>query len=185
MTQWHPSTLNNPVDSKSAARALNSKQNRLMMQVLDGENAQKLTGKARHGLLGKIVAENLNDPSKACGVIFGLSLLHSCLKKSKMSSTDLETLSMADPFVPMLTHCITTCENNEIVLLSLKLLGHLLYWDLPSMKQYQRKLASNVLKLLTLSGWVLSSKHEVTHACFQAQTLLFGKQVLYDHRDSQ
>mmetsp|Transcript_26337 Transcript_26337/g.37753 ORF Transcript_26337/g.37753 Transcript_26337/m.37753 type:complete len:962 (-) Transcript_26337:142-3027(-) len=184
VAQWHPSTLNTPVDSKSA-RALNAKQNRAMQQVLDGENAPKLTGKARHGLLEKIVAENLNDPSKACGVIFGLSLLHSCLKKSKVNSNDLQTLSMADPFVPMLTHCITTCENNEIVLLSLKLLGHLLYWDLPSMKKYQRKLASNVLKLLALSGGVLSSKHEVTHGCFKALTLLFDKQILYDHRDSQ
>jgi len=102
-----------------------------------------------------------------------------------MNSTDLQALSAADPFVPMLTYCITKCDNNEIFLLSLKLLGHLLYWDLLSMKQYQRKLASNVLKLLALSGEVLNSKHEVTHGCFKALTLLFDKQVLYDHRDSQ
>lgn len=177
VAQWHPSTLTVPANNKSA-RALNAMQKREMQQVLDGDSAPKLTGKARHGYLDHLVANNLSDPSKACGVVFGLSLLHSCLKQRKVDSKDPQTLSMADPFVPMLTYCITNCENSDIILLSLKLLGHFLYWDLPSLKKFQKRIASNVLKLLAQYGGVLSSKHEVTHGCFKALTLLFDKHVL-------
>jgi len=78
-----------------------------------------------------------------------------------------------------------TCENNDIILLSLKLLGHFLYWDLPSLKRYQRKIASNVMKLLAQYGGVLSSNHEVTHGCFKALTLLFDKHVLSEDASPQ
>ncbi len=184
VTQWHPSSVMAPTNCKSAL-TLSKMQKRDMQKVLDGDSAPKLTGKARHGYLEQLVVNNLSDPSKVCGVLFGLSLLHSCLKKSKVDSKDPQALAMTDPFVPMLAYCIMTCENNDVILLSLKLLGHFLYWDLPSLKRYQRKIASNVMKLLAQYGGVLSSNHEVTHGCFKALTLLFDKHVLSEDASPQ
>ena len=171
VAQWTPSSLNTASDKKSA-QFYKKKQKQELHRVQDGANAPKLTGKGRYGPTTSVSSRSFTDPAKSSGVIFGLSLLNSCLKRMKFNSKSNEILSMADPFIWILTECVKECSNNEIILLALKCLGFLLRWDLPSVHKSTEKLGSYTLNLLISSGSSSNTRHEITQGCFKIITFL-------------
>jgi hypothetical protein len=186
VASWNPATETAPKD-KNTARIANKRQKTKVNRVLDGASAPKLTGRRRHGVLGAAIASNLNDPSKACAISFGLSLLFSFLKKVKVKPDDNALVrSMADPFVPILTNCLTTSGmSDEIALLALRSLTLLLGWNLPSMVKWQKKLSSNVLQLLVSSGGTSSTNSEVSQGCFKSLALLLDREKLKSTSDNE
>lgn len=167
---WLPSSLNNASNSKEA-RDMKIKEKTDLVKVRDGVSAPKLTGFGRYGIM-KTPKAKFNDPATACGVVFGLSLLYSFIKKSKLDYKDPQILGMTDPFVRILTKCIKECQNNQIILLALRNLCILLKWeDLPSVPKCSKKLASYTLILLSACG-SSDTKHEITQGCFKTITFL-------------
>ena len=171
VVNWVPSSLQSAPDKKTA-QSMKKLEKKDLHRVQDGANAPKLTGKSRYGATKAVASKSLNDPAKASGVIFGLSLLHSCMKRTKLDNKSDGILAMADPFIWILTRCIRTCSNNEITLLALKCLGFLLRWDLPSVNRYSKRLGSYTLLLLTTSGSSSNTRHEITQGCFKILTFL-------------
>ena len=79
---WQPSmhTVHNKKTAREAAKA----ESKAASKTLDGASAPKLTGKGRHGEGKMADGKGLNDPAVSCGVVFGLKLLYSFLKKGKL-----------------------------------------------------------------------------------------------------
>ena len=123
---WQPS-LQEVHNSKSAL-AMKRDQSRAQHKVRDGVNAPKMTGANRHGVSQLAATRNINNPAVAAAVVFGLRLLHACLKKSKLDWNDATIKAMADPFVGLLTRCVRRSTSDEIVLLAIRSLGFLLRW---------------------------------------------------------
>jgi len=173
VVKWHPSATNAPTDEKMALEE-KTREKINLRKVLDGANAPKMTGSNRYDAVVSASHSGMNDHAGASAVHFGLGLLHSYMKKSKLNVRDETTLMMADPYVPMLTRCVRDCNDNKVVLLSLKCLGFLLKMDLPSVEVNAEKLGTYVLKLLTESGSVGDTKNEINQNCFRSLTLLLS-----------
>jgi len=171
VVEWRPSTLNaasNVVD----ARDSKAQERRELRRVQDGASAPKLTGSGRHTSSYQPSAQGLNDPASISGVTFGLGLLYSSLKKGNFNADDDIGRSMLDPFIPMLTTCVCSCRNNEVILLSLRCLGVLLRLKLPSVEARSSALGAKTLDILTSSGNLSNLNQELTQACFKTLTLL-------------
>ena len=162
--EWNPSSLKNPTDSKKAHEIqINEKLQQTRVQ--GGENVLTLTV-SRHTRM-KSSSKGLNDPVQVSAVTFGLSLLHSFLKRSKIQGQEM----MADPFVRILTECVRYSSDNNIILLSMKSLHFLLQLNLPSIPEYKKQLGKYTLRLLITTG-ASNFKHEITQSCFKMLTLL-------------
>ena len=91
-------------------------------------------GSAKKGLLSAAAAQG--------AVTFGLGLFHAHLKRGTFAHLELANGSngalraMADPFVGLLSVAIKSSGDNQVVLASLKCLGFLLKWQLPSIKKF-------------------------------------------------
>jgi len=179
---WRPSTLKSASDS-SEAQSLRKKQKQDLHKVKDGANAPKLTGKSRYGATKMVTCNVLSDPAKSSEVIFGLALLQSCLKRTKIDKRESEVLAMADPFIDILTICVKISKNNEVTLLSLKCLTFLLRWELPSVQKVSARLGSYTVDLLTTSGSSSNTRHEITQGCFKILTFLIKADTKIDGND--
>jgi len=162
--EWNPSSLKNPTDSKKA-HEIQTNEKLQQTRVQGGENALTLTV-SRHTRM-KSSSKGLNDPVQVSAVTFGLSLLHSFLKRSKIQGQEM----MADPFVRILTECVRYSSDNNIILLSMKSLHFLLQLNLPSIPEYKKQLGKYTLRLLITTG-ASNFKHEITQSCFKMLTLL-------------
>ena len=173
VVKWHPSSAKAAANEKMALEE--KKREKLQLRkVIDGASAPKMTGSSRYDAVVSASHSSINDQAGASAVHFGLGLLHACMKKSKFNIHDETTLMMADPYVPMLTRCVRDCNDNNVILLSLKCLGFLLKMDLPSVKRNAEMLSTFVLKLLTESGSVGDTKNEIIQNCFRSLTLLLS-----------
>ena len=87
---WQPSmhTVHNKQTAREAAKA----ESKAASKTLDGASTPKLTGRGRHGESKMADGRGLNDPAVSCGVVFGLKLLYSFLKKSKLDWAKEEVL---------------------------------------------------------------------------------------------
>ena len=131
-----------------------------------------MTGTGRHGVSRMASSvRDINNPAVAAAVVFGLRLLHSSLKRSKLDWNDGTIKSMADPYVGLLTRCVKRSTSDEVVLLAIRSLGFLLRWQLPSIPENRRILATSSLLILTKAG-IGGSKDEVTQGIFKIMTLL-------------
>lgn len=74
------------------------------------------------------------------------------------------------------SRCIGKNPHTPVVLLSLKSLGYLLHWDLPSMKRCAPLVGRHVLARLVRGG-VGGIRGEMGQACFKALSMLFKSQV--------
>ncbi|CAB1098209.1 unnamed protein product [Ectocarpus sp. CCAP 1310/34] len=134
---------------------------------------------------------DLGDPAALGAVTLAMGLLHSRLKaeatargagrRAAAINRRAEAVrAMADPFVPLLTRsgmgCIGKNPHTPVVLLSLKSLGYLLHWDLPSMKRCAPLVGRHVLARLVRGG-VGGIRGEMGQACFKALSMLFKSQV--------
>jgi U3 small nucleolar RNA-associated protein 20 len=165
--EWTPSTLKTATDNK-AAYVQKLKEKREMRKVLDGANAPKLTGSSRYDNL-RSKGGDIDDPSVLCAVSFALTLLHAHLRKTKV---DIK-ISMADPFVEILSQCVKYSKDTSSILLSLKCLQVLLRLELPSISKFQEDLASCILQIL--SSLSVNTQSEMVQGCFKTLTLLIVK----------
>ncbi|KAK3603374.1 hypothetical protein CHS0354_025985 [Potamilus streckersoni] len=107
-------------------------------------------------------------------VEFGLLLLHQCLKKQKLNSSDVDHLRLIDPLVETLAQCLFS-KHIKVNSGSLRCLIWLLRFRLPSIKTNIKKIANGMFVLLKNHGSVGSAKgdnHELALMCFKAVTVL-------------
>ena len=171
---WNPSSIG-AVESKRAALLAKKKAKHDLHKVIDGESAPKFTGSSRHSSLQASSSKTLNIPANACAVNFGLSLLNSCLRRSKIDLTNELYCSMADPFLPLLAHCMRYSSDDQAVVLALKTLGYLLRLDLPSVPQTAKELGPGILDHLSAAGAASNTaKNDIVQGCFKTLTLLIS-----------
>ena len=119
-------------------------------------------------------AKTLNNPANACAVSFGLTLLNSCLKRSKLDVSDEKLCAMADPYLHLLTHCVSFSSGNQAVVLSLRCLGVFLRMDLPSVPRAAKTLGPSILDHLTTAGAASNTQSDIVQGCFKTLTLLIS-----------
>ncbi|KAL3917748.1 MAG: hypothetical protein SGILL_004566, partial [Bacillariaceae sp.] len=160
--------------SERTARDIKYDQRHKLRKVRDGPSAPKLTGSSRHENIESHFSKRVNDPSTISGIVFCLNLMSACLKKTDMIK-ETTLLPMVDPFVPMLTACVTYCNSTEVSLGALKCLHHILPVDLPSTSRCSKPLGSQALKLLATTGSSRNQNHDLTQACFKTLTFIMNK----------
>lgn len=171
---WNPSSLG-AAESKRAALLAKKKAKHDLHKVIDGVSAPKFTGSSRHSSLQTSSSKTLNLPANACAVNFGLALLNSCLKRSKIDVTNELHCSMADPFLPLLAHCMRYSSDSQAVVLSFKSLGLLLRMDLPSVPRTAKELGPGILDHLSASGAASNTaQNDIVQGCFKTLTLLIS-----------
>jgi len=160
---WQPSILNHPV---SAQKAHQVKQDEMLKErrVKDGFSAPKLTGSRRVHVSRP---DDLNARAGTYIVGFVLQLLASILKGSRSFDT-----TTTDPFVPMLTACICSCRDSQVILLALRCISFLLQSDLPSLRVCASPLSAKSLDLLTSSGSSANQNPEILQSTFKLLTYL-------------
>ena len=173
VTTWTPSTLG-AAESKRSAFDMKKKQKRALHKVIDGSAAPKLTGSSRHSPLKSSKAKTLNNPANACAVSFGLTLLNSSLKRSRLDVSDDELCAMADPYLSLLSHCVSFSSDDQAVMLSLRCLGIFLRMDLPSVPQAARDLGPSILDHLTTANAASNTQSDMVQSCFKTLTLLIS-----------
>jgi U3 small nucleolar RNA-associated protein 20 len=178
VVEWRPSSLQTSSSEKTAT-GIKYDRRRKLRKVQDGSSAPKLTGSSRHEHIGSHYSKRTNDPATICGIVFCLNLLNTCLKKTDMAK-DIKLRPMMDPFVPMLTACVTHCRSTEISLVALKCLHHFLRVDLPSTPQCFKHLGSQTLHLLAATGSSSNHNHDLTQACFKTLTYIVNNDNALD-----
>ena len=171
VVEWRPSTMDSSRSRKSAV-SMKKNQSYELKKVQDGASAPKLTGSSRHSLLETFDIRTINEPATITAIIFGLNLMNSSSKK--IDIRDEKSLTMLDPFVPMLTACVCHCRDTEVALVALKCLLVLLRSDLASIPSCSKSIGSKTLTLLASAGSSLSTNHDLTQACFKTLTHLIG-----------
>eukprot|EP00804_Cyclotella_cryptica_P001375 CCRYP_014133-RA/>CCRYP_014133-RA protein AED:0.02 eAED:0.02 QI:68/1/1/1/1/1/6/174/3100 len=172
VSSWAPSTLGSEENQRSA---LDSKrhQHRDLHKVRDGITAPKLTGSLRQNPIKNSPARSLNNPAHASALIFGLTMLNSCLKRSKLDVSDEIICSMADPYLHLLLEYVRCSQDNNGVVLSLRCLGSLLQINLPSVSAIAKELSPMILGHLTKWGAASNTQTDIVQGCFKTLTLLF------------
>jgi U3 small nucleolar RNA-associated protein 20 len=172
VVEWRPSTLKTSTSSKAAIDS-KAKEQQELLKVLDGATQPKMTGTSRHARLDISVTQNLNDPASINAVVFGLNLLHACLKKLYLDD-EKNLISMLDPFVPMLTACVCHCRDTDVALVAMKCLMSFLRFKLPSIPSCSKSLGTQALTFLSSSGSSMNQNHDLTQACFKTLTYLIN-----------
>jgi hypothetical protein len=172
---WTPSILG-CVTSQKSAYDMKMNQKKTLHKVSDGAAAPKLTGSSRHMQLKLVKVETLNNPANACAVTFGLTLLHSSLKRSKLNVSDESLCAMSNPYLPLLTHCVSFSSDIQAVVLSLRCLEIFLKMDLPSVPKAANDLGTSILNHLTSSSAASNTQSDIVQACFKTLTLLISHQ---------
>lgn len=174
VVEWRPSTLKHVQSSKAAVEA-QRKERQELRKVKDGASAPKLTGSSRHDQLHFSSSAGLNDPGTINAVVFGLNLLHAYLKKMGLKEDQTDTVSMLDPFVPLLTACICKCRDNEVTLVAMKCIMSFLRFKLPSLDRCSKSLGSQALIFLSSGGSSQNQNNDMTQACFRTLTYLINR----------
>ena len=172
---WTPTNIG-AAGSQKAALNMKKNQKKALHKVIDGAAAPKLTGSWRHSPMKSFTVKTLNNPANACAVSFGLTLLNSSLKRSKLDVSDDKLCAMADPYLPLLTHCVSFSSDNQAVLLSLRCLGIFLRMDLPSVSKAAKALGPSILDHLTAAGAASNTQSDIVQGCFKTLTLLISHQ---------
>lgn len=182
VSHWAPSTLD-ALESQRSALEMKRTQKRNLHKVTDGPAAPKLTGSSRHNPM-KSTAKLLNNPANASALIFGLTLLNSCLKKYKLDASDETICAMTDPYLNLLVQYVKFSQDSIGITLSLRCLGFLLRIDLPSVPKIATKLSPIVLEHLTAWGAASNTQTEIVQGCFRTLNLLFSHPSLSSPNDS-
>lgn len=169
---WQPSTLKSSKTSRGAAN-VRLNEAKALRKVRDGVSAPKLTGSSRYTLSSAASKSKINEPANIAAVVFSLRLLSSVLKKRKTPPTP-ELIALVDPFIPLLTACVCTCRETDVVLLALRCLGIFLYFDVPSKEACAPALGTKTLDLLSSSGVGSNENNELSQACFKMLIMLMN-----------
>ncbi|XP_010445040.1 PREDICTED: U3 small nucleolar RNA-associated protein 20-like [Camelina sativa] len=100
--------------------------------------------------------------------VFALDLLHNRMKKLKCDNADKELLSMLDPFVRLLTGCLSS-KYEDIVSLSLRCFTSLIRFPLPSLMSEADEVKT---VLLTIAQSAVSSSSPLVQSCLKLLTTL-------------
>ena len=168
VSHWAPSTLD-ALESQRSALEMKRTQKRNLHKVTE---APKLTGSSRHNPM-KSTKKLLNNPANASALIFGLTLLNSCLKKYKLDASDETIMAMTDPYLNLLVQYVKFSQDSIGITLSLRCLGFLLRLDLPSVPKIATKLSPIVLEHLTAWGAASNTQTDIVQGCFRTLNLLF------------
>ena len=171
VSTWAVSTLD-ALENQRSALEMKRTQKRNLHKVTDGAAAPKLTGSARHNPM-KSTAKLLNNPANAAALIFGLTLLNSCLKRFKLDTSDEMICSMADPYLQLLLRYVQFSKDSNGIVLSLRCLGSLLRINLPSVSKIANELSPVVLEHLTAWGAASNTQTDIVQGCFKTLNLLF------------
>ncbi len=175
VVEWRPSTMDSSRSRKSAV-SMKKDQSYELKKVQDGASAPKLTGSSRHSLLETFDIRTINEPATITAIVFGLNLMNASLKKIDIRGE--ESLTMLDPFIPMLTACVCHCRDTEVALVALKCLLVLLRSNLASIPSCSKSIGTKTLTLLASAGSSLSTNHDLTQACFKTLTHLIGTKTI-------
>jgi U3 small nucleolar RNA-associated protein 20 len=171
VSTWAPSTLD-ALENQRSALEMKRTQKRNLHKVTDGVSAPKLTGSSRRNPM-KSTAKLLNNPANASALIFGLTLLNSSLKRSKIDASDAIICSMADPYLPLLVWYVQFSKDSNGIVLALRCLGFLLRINLPSVSRIANELSPIVLDHLTAWGAASNTQTDIVQGCFKTLNLLF------------
>lgn len=169
VAEWRPSVSGAAV-SIAEARHMKLLSEKEKTTVKDGHNAPKLTGTHRHSLAAVTDESFINNPANVSAVGFGLQLLHAAVKKSRVDIDKIK--EHLEVFVPLLTTCVCSCTDMEVILLAVKCLSLLLNFNLASFDECSHRLCTKTLELLTSSGSASNQNDEVTQACFKMLSYL-------------
>lgn len=120
-------------------------------------------------------------------VEFGLKVLHTLLKREKLSPSEKKHLEMLDPFVPLLTDFVES-SYIKIVITSLRCFVRLLRMELPSLKASVPKLAQSLFVLLHKyagAGMKQGDNFELLVLSFKVITILLKEPDLYTADNKQ
>ena len=181
---WVPTSLGK-IGSQKEAIKMRRMQKKALHKVIDGRAAPKLTGSGRSTLASAAKANtSLNNPTNACALSFGLTLLNSSLKRSKIDVTDETLVEMADPYLRLLTHCVRFSSDSNAVILSLRSLGILLRLNLPSVSKFAKFLGPSILDHITSSHAASNTQSDLVQSCFRSLTLLISHRKFSGHGQS-
>uniref|UniRef100_A0A1J3E191 U3 small nucleolar RNA-associated protein 20 n=1 Tax=Noccaea caerulescens TaxID=107243 RepID=A0A1J3E191_NOCCA len=106
--------------------------------------------------------------------VFALDLLHNRMKKTKLDNTDKELLGMLDPFVKLLTGCLSS-KYEDIVSSALKCFISLIRFPLPSLMREADEVKT---ALLTIAQTAVNSSSPLVQSCLKLLTTLLGNENL-------
>ena len=181
VVEWRPSH-HKVAKNAAEARLLQKRQQKADKVVKDGASAPKLTGSGRFEAVSSSSVTALNDPASTAGILFGLTLLISTLKRTGGGD---KLLSRKEPFVPLLTSCVCYSRNNDVVLLSLRGLGFLLRTDLPSVPQCSNSLSAKILDILGSGGTAGDLNSDLTQSCFKTLAFLIQSHKIEQAEDTK
>ncbi|XP_013387842.1 small subunit processome component 20 homolog [Lingula anatina] len=107
-------------------------------------------------------------------VDFGLQLLYMLLKRSRVVASNTQNLQMLDPFIEILSNCLSS-KHVKIVTTSLRCLSWMLKFPLPSLKDHITKITNQLFVLLknyATAGGAQGENFELVVSCFKTITVL-------------
>ncbi|XP_071941723.1 small subunit processome component 20 homolog [Antedon mediterranea] len=107
-------------------------------------------------------------------VEFGLQLFYLSLKRSKFNAGNSDHQQMLDPFVQLLTECLTS-KYTKVTTCALRCFSYLLKFPLPSLEANITKITQQLFTLLrnyARTGAGKGDNFELVVACFKAVTVL-------------
>ncbi|XP_064489796.1 small subunit processome component 20 homolog [Ornithodoros turicata] len=120
-------------------------------------------------------------------VEFGLKILHSLFKQSKLDSSEKKHLEMLDPFVPLLTSLVDS-SHVKVVTISLRCFVRLLQMELPALKDNMPQLARSLFVILHKyagAGMKQGENFELVVLSFKVMTILVREPDMYKTEENQ
>lgn len=117
-----------------------------------------------------ITSGRLIDGSQSSHLItvFALGVLHNSMKNTKLNKKDEQLLSMLDPFVRLLTDCLTS-KYEDIISAALRCLAPLVRLPLPSLESQADKIKTS---LLVIAQGSVNAGSPVMQSCLSLLTVL-------------
>ncbi|KAF5936697.1 hypothetical protein HYC85_024203 [Camellia sinensis] len=100
--------------------------------------------------------------------VFALAVLHNSMKNTKLNKKDEQLLSMLDPFVRLLTDCLTA-KYEDIISAALRCLAPLVRLPLPSLESQADKIKTS---LLVIAQGSVNAGSPVMQSCLSLLTVL-------------
>ncbi|GMP78029.1 hypothetical protein CsSME_00034114 [Camellia sinensis var. sinensis] len=100
--------------------------------------------------------------------VFALGVLHNSMKNTKLNKKDEQLLSMLDPFVRLLTDCLTS-KYEDIISAALRCLAPLVRLPLPSLESQADKIKTS---LLVIAQGSVNAGSPVMQSCLSLLTVL-------------
>ncbi|CAH2042255.1 unnamed protein product [Thlaspi arvense] len=100
--------------------------------------------------------------------VFGLGLLHNSMKNTKLHKKDEHLLSMLDPFVTLLTKCLTS-KYEDIISAAIRCLSQLVRMPLPSLESQADNIKTS---LLVIAQGAVNTTSPLMQSCLKLLTVL-------------